>query len=244
MAVAGLFIRRLGDSPLDFDFIDYPTQYLKSFVEKSGIRAREWCHVPWGVDTEMFHPAEVLPQGKLLYVGQVSPHKGVHLAIEALGMLKAKYPDLLLHLTIAGRCVSQSYEAELCEVIARYDLKENVSFTGFVAREDLPEIYRKHAILLFPSMWEEPMGISVLEALASGLAVISSGTGGSGELFEDGVTGRFFKSGNAADLSVKIEELIVQPDQVRAMGQNARDLAFSKYRFSETTECILKDISK
>jgi glycosyltransferase involved in cell wall biosynthesis len=244
MAVAGLFIRRPGDSPLDFDFIHYPTQYLKSLLEKSGIRAREWCHVPWGVDTEMFHPAEVLPKGKLLYVGQVSHHKGVHLAIEAVGLLKQRNPELPVHLTIAGRCATESYEQELLGLVAKYHLEEAVNFMGFVDREDLPELYRKHAILLFPSIWEEPMGISVLEATASGLAVISSGTGGSGELFEDGVTGRFFKSGNVADLSVKIEELIVQPDQVRAMGQNSRDLALSKYRFSETTECILKNISK
>jgi len=244
MAVAGLFIRRPGDLPLDFDFIDYPTQYLKSLLEKFGIRARKWNHVPWGVDTEMFHPAEVLPQGKLLYVGQVSPHKGVHLAIEALGMLKAKNPDLSLHLTIAGRCVSPSYEAELKELLALYDLKENVSFAGFVARKDLPELYRRHAILLFPSVWEEPMGISVLEAMASGMCVISSGTGGSGELFEEGVTGRFFKSGDAADLSKTIEFLTRYLDQAHAMGQNARDLALSKYRFAETTEDILKNISK
>jgi glycosyltransferase involved in cell wall biosynthesis len=192
----------------------------------------------------MFHPAEVLPQGKLLYVGQVSPHKGVHLAIEALGMLKAKNPDLSLHLTIAGRCVSPSYEAELKELLALYDLKENVSFAGFVARKDLPELYRRHAILLFPSVWEEPMGISVLEAMASGMCVISSGTGGSGELFEEGVTGRFFKSGDAADLSKTIEFLTRYLDQAHAMGQNARDLALSKYRFAETTEDILKNISK
>jgi glycosyltransferase involved in cell wall biosynthesis len=244
MAVAGVFIQRPSDSQLEFDFIHYPTQYLKSLVEKSGIRATKWCHVPWGVDTEIFHPAEPMPMGRLLYVGQVSPHKGVHLAIEAVGMLKAKHPELSCHLTIAGRCVTASYEAELNELVARYDLKENVSFTGFVAREDLPELYRRHTILLFPSVWEEPMGISILEAMVCGLAVISSGTGGSRELFEDGVTGRFFESGDAADLSFKIEELTADAKQVRAIGHRARDFALSKYRFSETTECILKNISK
>ena len=242
MVCMARLISRPPDEKLRFDFVHYPTEYLRKLLVEAGIESKRWCRIPWGVDTELFHPAETLPQGKLLYVGQVSPHKGVHLAIEALGMLKAKYPDLSLHLTIAGRCVSQSYEAELCEVVARYDLKENVSFTGFVEREELPEIYRKHAILLFPSMWEEPMGISVLEALASGLAVISSGTGGSGELFEDGVTGRFFKSGNATDLSVKIEELTVQSNQVRAIGQNARESAKLNCQISQTFYEIQKHL--
>jgi glycosyltransferase involved in cell wall biosynthesis len=88
------------------------------------------------------------------------------------------------------------------------------------------------------------MGISVLEAMASGMCVISSGTGGSGELFEEGVTGRFFESGDAADLSKTIEFLTRHLDQAHAMGQNARDLALSKYRFAETTEDILKNISR
>jgi glycosyltransferase involved in cell wall biosynthesis len=244
MACMAWLISRPSDKKLAFDFIHYPTEYLRELLVEAGIESKTWCRVSWGVDTELFHSAGALPQGKLLYVGQVSPHKGVHLAIEAMGMLKAKHPDLSCQLTIAGRRASAGYESELKELVARYDLKDNLSFTGFVAREDLPELYRKHAILLFPSIWEEPMGISVLEALASGLAVISSGTGGSGELFEDGVTGRFFKSGNATDLSVKIEELATREDQVRSIGHRARDFAVAKYRFSETMESIIKNISK
>jgi glycosyltransferase involved in cell wall biosynthesis len=244
MVCMARLISRPHDEKLRFDFVHYPTEYLRKLLVEASIESKRWCRIPWGVDTELFHPAEISPQGKLLYVGQISPHKGVHLAIEAVGMLKARNPATPFHLTIAGRCVSASYEAELNELVARYDLKENVSFTGFVAREDLPELYRKHTLLLFPSMWEEPMGISVLEALASGLAVISSGTGGSGELIDNGVTGRFFKSGDAADLSKTIEFLTRHLDQAHAMGQNARDLALSKYRFAETTEDILRNISK
>jgi len=106
MAVAGVFIRRPADSPLEFDFIHYPTLYLKKLLEKAAIRARNWCHIPWCVDIDLFHPGESVPQGKLLYIGQVTQHKGVHLAIEAVGSLKQRNPELPLHLTIAGRCAS------------------------------------------------------------------------------------------------------------------------------------------
>jgi glycosyltransferase involved in cell wall biosynthesis len=239
MACMAWLISRPRDEKLLFDFVHYPTEYLRKLLVAEGIESKRWCRVPWGVETELFHPAETLPQGKLLYVGQVSPHKGVHLAIEALGMIKAKHPELSCHLTIAGRCVTASYESELKELVARYDLKENVSFIGFVAREDLPELYRRHAILLFPSVWEEPMGISILEAMASGLAVISSGTGGSRELFEDGETGRYFQHGNVADFSAKIEELSANWKHVQTMGHKARDFAVAKYRFSETVGNIL-----
>jgi glycosyltransferase involved in cell wall biosynthesis len=234
MAVAALFIRRPTDSPLDFDFLHYPTQYLKGQLERSGIRARSWCHVPWGVDTEIFHPAESLPQAKLLYVGQVSHHKGVHLAIEAVGLLKRRNPELPVHLTIAGRCATASYEQEMLDLVAKYHLEETVTFLGFVDRKDLPELYRQHSILLFPSVWEEPMGISILEAMASGLVVISSGTGGSAELFVDGESGFVFKAEDAQDLSGKLEMLLGNPMRASDIGLKGLDRCRQQYRFSDT----------
>jgi glycogen(starch) synthase len=238
MVCMARLISRPPDEKLRFDFVHYPTEYLRKLLVEAGIESKRWCRVPWGVDTEMFHPAETLPQGKLLYVGQVSLHKGVHLAIEAVGMLKAKHPDLSCQLTIAGRCVSASYEAELKELVSRYDLKKNVSFTGFVAREELPELYRRHAILLFPSVWEEPMGISILEAMASGLVVISSGRGGSAELIVDGESGLIFKSEDADDLSYKIQMLLVKPAKACVFGQKARDRCMQKFQFKSLFETI------
>ena len=219
MAVAGLFIRRPADWPLEFDFLHYPTQYLKNLLENSGIRAKKWYHVPWGVDTDLFHPAESLPQGKLLYVGQVSHHKGVHLAVEAVGLLKQRSPELSLHLTIAGRCATESYVRELLDLVAKYHLEDDVSFLGFVDRKGLPGLYRQHSVLLFPSVWEEPMGISILEAMACGLVVISSGTGGSAELFVDGESGLVFKSEEAQDLSGKLEMIHRNPEQLRKISE-------------------------
>jgi glycogen(starch) synthase len=243
MVCMARLISRPPDEKLRFDFVHYPTEYLRKLLVEAGIESKTWCRVPWGVDTDLFHPAKTLPHGKLLYVGQVSPHKGVHLAIEAVGMLKAKHPELSCHLTIAGRCVSASYEAELKELVSRYDLKKNVSFTGFVAREDLPELYRRHSILLFPSVWEEPMGISVLEAMASGLAVISSGTGGSGELFENGKSGLFFESHNASDFSAKISELISVPDKVNGISRSARELTLLNYKINNALNSIQNNLA-
>jgi glycosyltransferase involved in cell wall biosynthesis len=234
MALAGVFIRRPADSPVEFDFLHYPTQYLKGLLERSGIRAKKWCHVPWGVDTDLFHPAESLPQGKLLYVGQVSHHKGVHLAVEAVGLIKQRNPALSICLTIAGRCATESYEQELRDIVAKYHLEEAVSFLGFADRKDLPELYRQHSVLLFPSVWEEPMGISILEAMASGLVVISSGTGGSAELFVDGESGLVFKAEDAQDLSGKLEMLLGNPMRASDIGLKGLDRCRQQYRFSDT----------
>ena len=194
--------------------------------------------MPWGVDTEVFYPAESLPQGKLLYVGQVSHHKGVHLAVEAIGLLKQRNPELPVHLTIAGRCASDTYERELLGLVAKYHLEETVSFFGFVDRKELPQLYRQHSVLLFPSVWDEPMGISILEAMACGLVVISSGTGGSAELFVDGESGLVFKSDDAEDLSGKLEMLLENPLVASNMRLNSLDRCRQQYRFSDTLAAL------
>lgn len=238
MAVAAVLIRRPADLPLEFDFLHYPTRYLKGLLERSGIRAHRWCHVPWGVNTELFHPAESLPQGKLLYVGQVSDHKGVHLAIEAVGLLKQRNPEFPLHLTIAGRVASENYERELVDLVVKYHLEETVAFLGFVDRKNLPALYRQHSVLLFPSVWEEPMGISILEAMASGLVVISSGTGGSAELFVDCESGLVFKSKDTQDLAGKLEVLLDNTDRFREIGSQALAMCVEKFQFSRTLESL------
>lgn len=238
MAYMSRLISRPPDGKLAFDFVHYPTEYLRKLLVEAGIESKRWCRIPWGVDTELFHPAETLPQGKLLYVGQVSPHKGVHLAIEAVGILKARNPTLPIQLTVAGRCVSASYEAELKDLAMRYDLNENISFIGFVAREDLPELYRRHAILLFPSVWEEPMGITVLEAMASGLVVISSGSGGGRELFEDGISGLLFRSEDPGDLAGKLIMVLQNGAVLSEIGFCAMKSCNRKYNFANTTTQI------
>lgn len=228
MSCAGFLMGRPDTKTLCFDFVHYPTRYLRNVLQRGGITAASWSHIPWGVDTETFYPADRLPTGKLLYVGQVSEHKGVHVALEALGLLAQSAPDLEWSLTIAGQCLDPKYQAKLDELIARHDLGRRVRFTGFVAREDLPAVYREHSILLFPSIWEEPMGISVLEAMASGLCMISSGTGGSRELYRDGVTGLTCQPDNAEDWCRALREVLLSSELARALGHEAR------------TECALR----
>jgi len=112
-------------------------------------------------------------------------------------------------------------------------LNGRVIFVGLVPRANLPGLYRDHSIYVFPSIWEEPMGIGILEAMASGLAAICSGTGGSGELFEDGKSGMLFLNGNDEDLAAKILFLTKNPIQMARLGANARRRVCEKHGRTE-----------
>jgi glycogen synthase len=71
----------------------------------------------------------------------------------------------------------------------------------------MPNIYREHDALLFTSEWAEPFALTPLEAMASGLPVIGTTTGGSGELLRDGVNSLTYTAGNAEELAERILEL-------------------------------------
>jgi len=222
LRVAGPLLGRPTANLLEFDFVHCPTKFLVERLQAGGIRSKSWIRIPWGVDTEVFHPAEGAEPGKILFTGQVTEHKGVHVLIEAVGKLQALRPNIPWSLTIAGPILDVEHKNRLDALIEKLGLNERVLFSGPVPRANLPGLYRDHSIYVFPSIWEEPMGIGILEAMASGLAVLGSGTGGSGELFADGESGVLFRSGESGDLSAKIQFLIKNPAAGSYLGRNAR----------------------
>jgi glycogen(starch) synthase len=225
LRVAGPLLGRPTANLLEFDFVHCPTKFLEEKLQTGGVRSKSWEQIPWGVDTEIFHPGEGAEPGKILFTGQVTEHKGVHVLIEAVGKLQVLEPDIPLRLTIAGPLLDVEYKIRLDAMIKKHDLNWHVVFAGPVNRAKLPELYRDHSIYVFPSIWEEPMGIGILEAMASGLAVVGSGTGGSGELFADGESGVLFRRGDSGDLTTKMQSLIKNPAYRSSLCWNARQRA-------------------
>jgi glycosyltransferase involved in cell wall biosynthesis len=72
-------------------------------------------------------------------------------------------------------------------------------------------LFRLQHVCVFPSLCPEAFGIVAAEAMASGLALVSSGVGGAAELFEPGVSGLAFRAGDAADLAWQLQTLVEQP---------------------------------
>ena len=76
---------------------------------------------------------------------------------------------------------------------------------------EMPEIYRKHDALLFTSEWAEPFALTPLEAMASGLPVIGTTTGGSREIFRHRDNALTYTAGNPEELAERIIELASSP---------------------------------
>jgi len=93
--------------------------------------------------------------------------------------------------------------------------------------------------LVFPSVWYEPFGLTIVEAFASGLPVVASRLGSMAEIVQDGVTGLYFEAGSAGDLTAKVEWAWNHPEELACMGRAARAEYEAKYQPSTNYEMLM-----
>jgi glycosyltransferase involved in cell wall biosynthesis len=135
-----------------------------------------------GVDQDQFFPstAEPSPVLRLLFVGRLDPNKGVDTAVEVASQLRRKGAPVKL--TVAGHLWFYRGDAVIENPFLRQltiDMRDGgVDWVGHVPRRWLPGLMREHDVVLVLSRSQEPFGLVVLEAMASGLAVVASPHGG------------------------------------------------------------------
>jgi glycosyltransferase involved in cell wall biosynthesis len=149
------------------------------------------------------------PRTGTLYVGRLSPEKGIAVLLEAA----TRSP---LQLTIVG---DGPLRAD-CEAAQR--TTPAITLTGRLPAEDVAARMRQARVLVLPSVCHEMFPMALAEAYANALPVIASRLGALASLVEDGRTGLLFEPGNAADLADKIAWAQAHPHEMEEMGRNAR----------------------
>ncbi|TMK84130.1 MAG: glycosyltransferase family 4 protein [Actinobacteria bacterium] len=168
--------------------------------------ARNGSVVYSGIDRRFFPPlAGGRPRRawrwRLLYAGRLDQRKGIHVALDALSFL----PDEAI-LEIRGRGDSD-YLSTLREQAARLGVEGRVRFSDHSARTDLHKAYMEADVVVFPVLWSEPFGLVPLEAMACGIPVVATGTGGSGEYLRDGANCLLSPPGDATALAKAVRRL-------------------------------------
>lgn len=148
-------------------------------------------------------PAE-RPLTKLLYVGRLAADKGVLTLLKALHQVSGRFQG---ELHIYGKGAAD-YTESLQAFVTEHQLP--VRFAS-AAADEMPAVYRTHDALLFTSEWEEPFALTPLEAMASGLPVIGTTTGGSKELLRQRENALTYTAGDSAELAQRILELQDDP---------------------------------
>jgi glycosyltransferase involved in cell wall biosynthesis len=181
----------------------------------------------------------------LLYAGQLVRHKGVHTAIEAMARLVSKWKMEQIHLTLVGSG-HPDYEAFLRRLVAQQGLQDYVSFQKPVSKDEIPGLYQQFDVLVFPSIYEEPFARVTQEAMASGLVVVGTTTGGTRELLRHGETGLTFDPEEADGLAEQLVRLITEPGLGRRLAQAGRQTVLADFtldRMVTEIDAYLQDIA-
>jgi alpha-maltose-1-phosphate synthase len=196
-----------------------------------------------GADPHRFHPDADDRRSGVLFVGRLTPHKGVDRLIQAL-------PDGAV-LTVAG---SEGHdplppERDYPQLLRRLAADRDVRFVGPVPDDDLPVLHRRAAVFVLPSVERtcygraiaisELLGLSVLEAMASGTPVVASRLGGLPEVVQDGETGFLVPPGDVARLREAVISLLSNPALAARMGRRARETVLDRFTWDACAERCL-----
>jgi glycosyltransferase involved in cell wall biosynthesis len=155
-----------------------PTQYMYEFDSQHGIKTNSWIY--HGIDLSLFKPEPAAKNGRLLFVGRISPEKNLDLAISV--SIKSG-----LGLDIIGKVTE--INAKYWEKLQSSVDGTHVRYLGVKTQDELLSYYTSASALIFPSDVNEPFGLVALEAQACGTPVIMKRGGSRGEVVRDGVTG-------------------------------------------------------
>lgn len=170
----------------------------------------------------------------VLFAGRLSPEKGVKELLKAFGQVKFQSARLV----IAGGCffgdksVASSYETEIKALVRQ--LGDKVIFTGYIDYEKMPLVYQIADIVVLPSLWNEPAGLTVMEALACGRPLITTRSGGIPEYANEGCAVILDRDTRFIDrMAAAIDELLTDRIRRDAMAQEAKlvskDWSIQKY---------------
>ena len=165
--------------------------------------------IPYGIELpaeETIRPATKSPI-RFGIIGSVLPHKGIHLAVEALRSSSPAAAELHLWGNLNA---DPSYVESLRNLAGDAALHLHGSFR----EESKREVFAQIDVLLIPSIGLESFGLVAREAMISGLPVIATADGALNEMFQPGVCGELFPSGDVAALRSILQRLVEQPSIV------------------------------
>ena len=214
------------------DHIIAVSEFMRREYQKAGFDGTiETIHL--GVPLGRFAPGHPSPSGsgvRFLFVGSLWEGKGPQVAIRALARVVQQPGNHAATLDIYGDGATGFVEF-LKALIREHQLEDRVTLRGFVSRNDLPDIYRSHDVLLFPSVWDEPFAAVPLEGMASGLPVVGSTAGGTPEAISDNETGLLVPPGDVAALAGAMLRLAGDPAMRARLGERAAQAVRERWSF-------------
>lgn len=196
-------------------------EFTAQFYRKHSNRVRI---IPSGVDTSRFPCVTPTDRRKkiILVPGRINDElKGFSTVRQACQRLYQMGYDFEVRITTT------------CEIPTHDPWIHNL---GWVSQDRVPSLYQEADIVIVPSIWVEPFGITTLEAMSSGLPVVGSRIGGIAETIVHGQSGLHFEPGNSEQLCALLRGLLESSDLRRRLGEAARQRAVEQYDWDQVVD--------
>lgn len=210
----------------DIDLALTPSEAAARLLE-GAIPAGRLRVKPNFVAGEVTVPPEDAPRAGVLYVGRLTVEKGIPLLLEAW---RRHTPGPL---TIVGD------GPERAAVEAAAAVMPSVTYIGEAERSEVLAAMQQAAALIVPSVWQEPFGLVVVEALASATPVIAARSGALPELVTEGESGFLYEALDPDDLVRAVRAALADPSRLRTLGQQGRVVYETRYSAEVNYELLL-----
>jgi colanic acid/amylovoran biosynthesis glycosyltransferase len=230
------------------DLFQPVSDYWKNELIQLGCKEEKINVHRMGIDLSKFSFSTTryndLSRIRFLSVNRLVEKKGTEYSIKAFARIAKKYPNLEYSIVGDG-----PLKNELLNLIEKLNVKNNISILGWLQQHDIQDLMDRFTILLAPSITDrdgEKEGIPVvlMEAMAKGLAVISTYHSGIPELINDNETGFLVKEKDVDGLANKMEYFILNPDKIEKFAIEARKVIEKYYNIQKLNKILLNTYHK
>ena len=222
--------------PLSYQNVICVSDYVRRRLTSAGLIPNNAVVIHNGIDLFFFTsqrpPRTFAHATKLLYAGRLEADKGIHHIIEALGKVRQKAEAAEVSLTIVGDG-ELDYIAHCQILIEKLELSTCVTLLPPVPRDKMPALLDTYDILILPSKLEA-LSRMMQEAMAMGLLVIGTTTGGSGELLVHEQTGLVFEAANAHSLAQQLQRAFHEPKLSARLAQTGQARVCREFSIDQT----------
>lgn len=204
--------------------------------------------IPHGIDHQLYYPAEdrsavwrqlALPcRYGIGIFGRVRHQKGVDLLIDAAILVLPRYPEFIV--VVVGEITpdQQGFVQAQKEKLREAGLEDRVVFTGGLPFEQVPMYFRAMSVITALSR-NEGFGLTVLEAMSSGIAVVATEAGAWPDIVDDGNDGFLIPTDDVQALAARLTTLMDNEDLRSRMGNNGREKILANYTIEREAKALL-----
>jgi glycosyltransferase involved in cell wall biosynthesis len=207
---------------------------LREYLSSKGLQDKVDTHYN-GINTTVFAPQpHVSKDWDLAFFGRLMKMKSIDLFPRMLSLLASDFPNLRLVITGEG-----PYKEKLFKDFEHEGVRDMVEYLGVVDWDKVPEIINRSKVFLYPSR-EEPFGISIIEAMACEVPVITTTVYGPGEIVTNGHDGFTIPPDDLFALVESVKTLLSNEPLSVQMGKNGRITVESRYNIEDHVKRLIE----